>query len=95
MNSDGELKTTISSCEAVGIADMANVPSITIYPNPVSDILMIDCNVFRKVKIYDMYGRFILNHSFNRIDVSNLNSGLYVVLIENEKGESIGKSKFV
>lgn len=95
MESTGEFKTTISSCDQVGIEHLNSLPAMAIFPNPVRDILTIDCSIFRNVKIYDMHGRLMLNRSANNIDVSNLESGLYLVLIENEKGVIIGKSKFI
>ena len=65
--------------------------SFTIYPNPVQDLLTIDNTInieITSIKMYDLLGRLVLeeNHSFNQLDVSALNSGLFLIKIETEQG---------
>ena len=63
--------------------------SISIYPNPVKDILQIESVgvAIDKVKIYDLSGRLLDSYSFNsynQIDVSDLQSGVYILKIETK-----------
>ncbi|WP_408671461.1 T9SS type A sorting domain-containing protein [Lutibacter sp.] len=69
--------------------------SLKIYPNPVKDFLKIELPVNysnAKVEIYDIYGRYLSNSSIstnvNEIDVSNLNSGVYMfrIVLKNKFG---------
>ena len=62
-----------------------------IYPNPASQLINISGNtadVF-EASIFDMSGRNILNQSLTgekRIDISNLNSGTYLLLLNSNDG---------
>jgi len=64
--------------------------SVSIFPNPVSDILKIKSFgiAIQGVKIYDLNGHLIkeekLNH--NQIDVSQLPKGIYILSIETPVG---------
>ena len=68
---------------SLGIDDIIE-PSLSIYPNPVSDILMIK-NVkssdYKSYSITDILGKTVYsvsnNETINSIDVSNLSKGLY------------------
>ena len=61
-------------------------PKLKIYPNPVSNFLMIDLNNKNElsiVKIYDIYGQIAIAERItkNKINVSSLNSGIYFISI--------------
>lgn len=62
---------------------------LKMYPNPTSGILNIDyIENISELKIIDMSGRIVGSHKgqgkSNKIDVSNLNSGTYLIEIESE-----------
>lgn len=66
--------------------------SFSIYPNPVKDILIIkgiskESTSSNNIIIYDLTGRKVLETSMkkNSLDVSMLNSGMYIIEIENER----------
>ncbi len=85
-NSRPEVET---ACENLDIEDY-NTISVTLYPNPTAGMLYINGVAEGKVSIYDTTGRFIKEQSFtNEIDLSNLKSGLYLILIEHEGGSSV------
>ncbi len=62
---------------------------VEIYPNPVSNSLNINSNNrIIKSTIYDITGKIIQSiNSQNRIDVSKLNIGLYLIKIKTDQGE--------
>ncbi|MBB6372187.1 T9SS type A sorting domain-containing protein [Chryseobacterium shigense] len=69
---------------------------IQIYPNPVTDYFSVKSKGnyrIETVKIFDASGKLIKNiASINdRINVSDLSSGIYFVRIKTEKGEHLGK----
>ena len=74
----------------LGIEDKLTT-QITLYPNPVKDLLKID-NIgsyeITSIKLYDLLGKLVLveGNDFNQLDLSNLNSGLFFVEIETELG---------
>ena len=74
---------------------------VSIYPNPVQDILRIKINDLAgvlDVKFYDLEGRLTLtkdiNTTSNTINVENLESGVYFILLENNLGK-IESIKFI
>jgi len=66
---------------------------ITIYPNPVKDILLIDNRQFtiNNVEICDIAGKTLSTHSTNTINVSNLPMGVYLLKIYTHKGVKVEK----
>ncbi|MGJ5642350.1 T9SS type A sorting domain-containing protein [Formosa sp. S-31] len=66
---------------------------IKIYPNPVDDIIIIiDLNKkLQSYKIYDLLGKIIVFRKGlkeNKIDISELKSGIYLLELETELGET-------
>ncbi|REC76801.1 hypothetical protein DRF60_12985 [Chryseobacterium elymi] len=59
---------------------------IKLYPNPVDDILYINTEKEMKYKIYDMSGVLVKSGRFedNRINISNLKEGVYIIQLNNE-----------
>ena len=66
-----------------------------IYPNPTSSILNISSNEeIKLIEIYSLEGKLIFSTIENKIDISNLKSGLYVIKVTNNKNE-IGVKKLI
>lgn len=78
--------------------------NLVVYPNPVSDILTIkgNLNFFTyQVSIFDLRGRMINRMTFNKeelgpintinYDISNIDSGIYLLVIQNEGKKSVKK----
>ena len=71
--------------------------TLSLYPNPVQNILNIQntASNLSKVQIYDLNGRLLQNHALQSnevsLDVSQLNSGVYLVVLENETGNQVAR----
>ncbi len=70
-----------------------SLDEISIYPNPVNDILKIENNSLfeiKDIKVYSIFGRLVLSPQFqkesNQIDLSSLNNGAFFIKIETEIG---------
>lgn len=60
---------------------------VTLYPNPVNDILNIDVeNEIKLIEIYNIQGQKVLQSSNKQIETNSLNSGIYMVRIEDVNG---------
>ncbi|TDP57807.1 T9SS type A sorting domain-containing protein [Flavobacterium dankookense] len=58
-----------------------------IYPNPATDFIDIQYDgILSKVEIYDSIGKIVAKTDKNRIDISNLSIGIYLVKIVNQNG---------
>ncbi len=87
-----EAKTTI----ALSVSTTDITTDISIYPNPVRDILNISTEEkWIKAEIYDISGRIMRSVSLDSqsIDVSGLKSGTYFIRLRN--GNKIDRVKFV
>ena len=88
-----------SSCEqiaSVGINESVSNNSLVLYPNPTSSILNIDTKGERieSVRIFNVSGQLMeseLNNNNNSIDVSNYQSGLYIIQVETQNGTALSR----
>jgi hypothetical protein len=73
--------------------------AIAIYPNPtMGELRIMNYELeIKSVEIYDVYGRKLSSHphinssSHPQIKISNINSGIYFVMIITEEGEVVKK----
>lgn len=71
-----------------------SIISFSIYPNPTQDVLNIASQQpIETVKIYNLQGQLIKEGSSNRVDVSQLNTGLYFIQLSVD-GKTVTK-KFI
>jgi hypothetical protein len=89
--------TTSTVCASVGIKETNLDADIKVFPNPTSGIFNIECktkiNSELEIELYNSIGQMIIsekNSAPNRkpieIDLTNFNSGVYVVLIKTISG---------
>ena len=62
--------------------------SLSFYPNPVKNILYLENIDVTKASVYNVLGQLIFTKTFdnnnsNMLDMSNLESGLYLIVLEN------------
>ena len=76
---------------ATGISNNNNNSELTIYPNPVKNVLTIEGD-FTSANIYDVFGKLVLSTDAQKtIDVSNLSNGVYFVNINVENTITVKK----
>ncbi|MCK5401046.1 MAG: T9SS type A sorting domain-containing protein [Flavobacteriaceae bacterium] len=83
------IATYSEDCASLSLNDEFLAKSITFYPNPVSDILIIDSKIpLTKVEVYNILGQKVkeINSGFNSIPMDNLSNGIYIVRLQSEKG---------
>lgn len=77
----------------LGINDMSFLDTqIILYPNPATKAFVVHSNneVIKRVEIYSTLGTFLFAHeSGNKIDVSSLSKGMYIVNIITESDREI------
>lgn len=66
---------------------------ISIYPNPASEVFYLTTDKEAKVKLFDISGRLVKtqNYTANGIDVSSLNSGIYMAEITIDETKEVQK----
>ena len=69
--------------ETLSLADGSEM----IYPNPTDGIINIKMAEFKEATIYNLSGKRIMRSTDNRIDVSALSEGVYIIKLENRSGD--------
>ena len=66
-------------CSATDIAEAAAEQALTLYPNPVADVLYLSATA-RTVRVYNIYGIEVAHTTdTDRVEVSHLSAGVYTV----------------
>ncbi len=78
----------------LSVEDNKLADAVRVYPNPVTDILIIDSNMpLKGVEIYSILGKKIMDvrTDFTSIPVSNFSNGIYIIKIQSDNGVLIKK----
>ncbi|MFZ4564747.1 MAG: T9SS type A sorting domain-containing protein, partial [Bacteroidales bacterium] len=93
------LKTTHGTTVSIQ-EPRSQLPGITIFPNPVHDLISIGMNGKMgddvRVRIFTVMGKQLMHHEFRdrrqiQLDVSSLLKGVYLVVIETTLGKETRK----
>lgn len=68
--------------------------SILVYPNPAVDVVYIESKNMKNATIYDMAGKKLLESTTNKLNVSALPKGVYIIKIVTSDNKIFGK-KFI
>jgi hypothetical protein len=76
----------VSQDEGTGIQATAPAVSVKIYPNPVSDKLVIETpnQATPEIKLYNLQGKLLLQTQSNEIDLSGFEAGTYLLKANGE-----------
>lgn len=70
----------------ISINDIINTKLINVYPNPVSDKIIIDLPNIEYVEIYNVYGMLIQKVTYSEyLDISYYENGVYILKIQTDK----------
>ena len=91
--SDGSLSD--SAFFNINLMESGNLPILSIediiqmvYPNPSIRVINIKMDQFKEARIYNLSGQILINSANKQIDVSALSGGVYLIKLENNKGQS-------
>ena len=84
------------SCSAVfGVKELSNVLKISVFPNPATDQIVIECNQKATVEILTIEGQIIKTIQSTgiktTIDLVNLSGGVYVIKAKTDRGITVKK----
>jgi len=78
-NTDIPATTGKHKCSATDIADASAEQALTLYPNPVADMLYLSATA-RTIRVYNIYGTEVAHATdTDRVEVSHLPAGVYTV----------------
>ncbi len=86
----------LSVFELLNNQDFDNDDSISIYPNPASSMVNINCNnIIKSVQLYDVQGRLLqkklISEKTSSINISDKSNGIYFLKIISDKGFKVQK----
>jgi len=78
----------------VSVNSILEENKISVYPNPTSEYINIEVNTqpIKNIQLFDISGKMVLNlpnisnRNYLKINISDLNKGLYTIVINNETG---------
>lgn len=77
-------------CTGIGIDDLDLSTNISVYPNPVNNVLNVESKEDLKIKlikIFNVVGKIVIEHrQVNRINFDKLSKGIYFINIETDIG---------
>jgi len=89
-----DMITVTVTNQSIGLAER-NIDDVRLYPTPVRDVLIIDADgiSLSKVEVYDLTGSLVGSYggTTERIDVSTLSAGSYVVVITGTDASRVMK----
>lgn len=82
-------KIDLRSMVGTGIHQLGSeaLPQIKVYPNPVSDYLMVEGEGILEMELRDLSGRLIMEAERGPMQLSGLPSGVYLLEVRTEAGE--------
>jgi hypothetical protein len=88
-------RTLVANFDDLVGMDAKSITSVSIYPNPAQDLITIEANEITDIQIIDLTGKTLINESVNsnqiNINVSNLASGFYQVIVNSKAGKTTEK----
>jgi hypothetical protein len=83
-----DIKVTAGNTASISEVENAKV---SLYPNPVTNVLNIEAEGIQEVNVLDVNGRTVMTANSNRIDMSDLANGVYFVRVITANGVSTQK----
>ncbi|WP_417368891.1 Ig-like domain-containing protein [Flavobacterium beibuense] len=84
------IEITISG-QTLGVEEFGKL-NLSIYPNPVKDVLFIDSNSdVEQVAVYNLMGQLIIESQDRNINTASLSEGTYIVHVSFVSGSSVTK----
>ena len=65
--------------------------TLSVYPNPATEVLYVNAENLNRVEIYDMAGRNVLSTTTSVIDLFGIEAGVYFVTVRTENAAKTTK----
>lgn len=86
-------KTTYNYNESTANLNDFSLINFAVYPNPATSVLNIDNSNFsiKNVEVYNLLGKKMLTSTSNKVNVENLVNGIYLLKVQDDKGNMATK----
>ncbi len=83
------------SCQSIGVDEINTALNISVFPNPATEKLTIECTSQSEIEILNIEGQLLKRLTASDIstlvDLSNWSSGIYIIKVRNQNGVAIKK----
>ena len=98
LSSPGAIMVRFTDDASVGLSENATSTSLSVYPNPSSDVVTIESNMTEgSIEIIDLTGKIVANQTVNGVatafNTAALTNGMYTVILTN--GSTVETRKFI
>ncbi|MGC9374575.1 MAG: endonuclease [Bacteroidales bacterium] len=90
-----EFVNAIYNSSTTSVVDIVSNENIKIYPNPVSQTLILETPEDYSIEIYSTIGELILSTTQKQIAVHHFANGVYFVVIKNSSGQTVKSEKII
>ena len=91
----GTIDNGITFCQTTSVADVQSDEEVHLYPNPTSGLVNLSTNENHYITVYNVLGEQVLDRFDNRIDLSNYESGIYLIQLRDQHRVLIGTRKVI
>lgn len=71
------------------------ISEIKIYPNPTDDVVFINSDEVKTIKVYNSIGQLVLTSTAKTIDLTSFPKGIYQLVLFDENEKLIGREKLI
>ena len=84
-------ETPVQPVTAYNSVNEMAATTMSVYPNPATEVLYVNAENLKSVEIYDMMGRNVLTTTLSVIDLRDVATGVYFVTVRNENAAKTTK----
>ena len=84
-------ETPVQPVSAYDAVDEIASATLSVYPNPATEVLYVNAENLNRVEIYDMAGRNVLSTTTSVIDLFGIEAGVYFVTVRTENAAKTTK----
>ena len=84
-------ETPVQPVTAFDAVEEVEATSLSIYPNPATEVLYVNAENLNRVEIYDMTGRNVMTTTMSVVDLRGMEAGVYFVTVRTENAAKTTK----
>ena len=77
-------ETPVQPVTAYNSVNELEAETLSVYPNPATEVLYVNAENLNRVEIYDMTGRNVMTTTMSVVDLRGIESGVYFVTVRSE-----------
>ena len=84
-------ETPVQPVTAYNSVNELEAATLSVYPNPATEVLYVNAENLNRVEIYDMTGRNVMTTTMSVVDLRGIESGVYFVTVRSENAAKTTK----